>query len=115
MSGRGAWVSGGNIALLTDLYELTMTEAYLAEGLEEEAVFSLFVRRLPRRRNYLVACGLADALSVLEELRFSDEALAFLGSLGLFSDRLLGWLRDFRFAKLAAWRDGIASRHHRGE
>jgi nicotinate phosphoribosyltransferase len=97
MSGRGAWVDGSNVALLTDLYELTMIDAYLAEGLDEEAVFSLFVRRLPQRRNYLVACGLEDALSLLEELRFSEEALAHLRSLKLFSERLLTWLRDFRF------------------
>ncbi len=97
MSGRGAWVHGGNVALLTDLYELTMIEAYLAEGLDDEAVFSLFVRRLPKRRNYLVACGLEDALSLLEELRFSEEALAYLRSLDLFSERSLAWLRDFRF------------------
>jgi len=97
MRGRGAWVDGSNVALLTDLYELTMIDAYLAEGLDEEAVFSLFVRRLPQRRNYLVACGLDDALSLLEGLQFSDDAIAYLRSLGLFSSRLLGWLRDFRF------------------
>lgn len=97
MSGHGAWVDASNVALLTDLYELTMIDAYLAEGLGEEAVFSLFVRRLPRRRNYLVACGLEDALSLLEEMRFSDEALSYIRSLELFSERLLGWLRDFRF------------------
>jgi nicotinate phosphoribosyltransferase len=34
-------------ALLTDFYQLTMLQAYLREGLEEEAVFELFVRTLP--------------------------------------------------------------------
>lgn len=97
MSGRGAWVDASSVALLTDLYELTMIDAYLAEGLGEEAVFSLFVRRLPRRRNHLVACGLEDALCLLEELRFSEDALAYLRSLELFSERLLAWARDFRF------------------
>jgi nicotinate phosphoribosyltransferase len=97
VSTRAAWVGESNVALLTDLYELTMIEAYLKEGLGKEAVFSLFVRRLPRRRNYLVACGLELALSLLEGLRFSDDALAYLSSLSVFSERLLGWLRDFRF------------------
>jgi nicotinate phosphoribosyltransferase len=96
-SDSGVWVDGSNVALLVDLYELTMIDAYLAEGLDAEAVFSLFVRRLPRRRNYLVACGLEDGLSFLEGLRFSDDALAYLRLLGLFTDRLLGWLREFRF------------------
>jgi hypothetical protein len=35
------------IALLTDLYEFAMVDAYLDEDLHDEAVFSLFVRRLP--------------------------------------------------------------------
>ena len=84
-------------ALLTDLYELTMVDAYLSEGLQDEAAFSLFVRRLPARRNYLVACGLEDALAYLETLRFSPEELAWLESLGRFSPRLLEWLEHFHF------------------
>ncbi|MCP3102580.1 nicotinate phosphoribosyltransferase [Myxococcus sp. K15C18031901] len=87
-----------DIALLTDLYELTMTEAYLAEGQWDEAVFSLFVRRLPARRNYLLAAGLEDALEGLEQLRFRPEDLEWLASLGRFSDRLLSWLERFRFS-----------------
>jgi nicotinate phosphoribosyltransferase len=84
-------------ALLTDLYELTMVDAYLAEGMEEEAAFSLFVRQLPRRRNYLLACGLEQVLRYLEALSFDPQALAYLESLRLFTPRLLGWLEGFRF------------------
>src|SRR5690349_22733830 len=75
-------------ALLMDFYELTMVDAYLSEGLHDEAAFSLFVRRLPARRNYLLACGLEQALTYLETLRFSPEELAWLESLGCFSQRL---------------------------
>lgn len=85
-------------ALLTDLYQLTMTEAYLAEGQWDEAVFSLFVRGLPTRRNYLLAAGLEDALHTLERLRFRAEDLEWLASQGRFSDRLLGWLERFKFS-----------------
>jgi len=35
-------------ALLTDLYELNMAASYLRRGMDEEATFSLFVRRLRR-------------------------------------------------------------------
>src|SRR5690606_24008212 len=84
-------------ALFTDLYELTMLQAYLEEGMEKEAVFSLFVRRLPQRRNYLLACGLETVLDYLENLRFDDGDIAYLRSLGKFSDRFLAWLADFRF------------------
>ena len=84
-------------ALLTDLYELTMLQAYFEQRMHETAVFSLFVRRLPDRRNYLLACGLDDVLAFLETLRFDDAALAYLDSLGSFSDRFLRYLETFRF------------------
>jgi nicotinate phosphoribosyltransferase len=86
-----------NDALFTDLYELTMLQAYFEEQMRDTAVFSLFVRRLPERRNYLVACGLDDVLSYLENLTFDDEAIRYLASLKLFSPRFLDHLRQFRF------------------
>jgi nicotinate phosphoribosyltransferase len=94
-------------ALFCDLYELTMAEAYLAHGMTEQATFSLFVRKLPKSRNFLLACG-GDGLAVrLAELRFSKTDLDYLGSLGLFSQSLLDWLAEFRFSgSLDAVEDG---------
>jgi nicotinate phosphoribosyltransferase len=86
-----------NTALLTDLYQLTMLQAYWREGLEDRAAFSLFFRRLPEARNFLIACGLDDVLRYLEELRFSSEALDYLSGLGLFREAFLGWLAELRF------------------
>ena len=83
--------------LFTDLYALTMLQAYFEQDMRDIAVFSLFVRRLPERRNYLLACGLDDVLAFLETLRFDQAALAYLDSLGRFSDRFLRWLEDLRF------------------
>jgi nicotinate phosphoribosyltransferase len=88
---------GGSPALLTDLYQLTMLQAYDEEQMDETAVFSLFVRRMPLRRNYLVACGLDDALRFLETLRFDAAALDYLSSLRRFSDRFLRRLESFHF------------------
>jgi nicotinate phosphoribosyltransferase len=83
--------------LFTDLYELTMLQAYFEERMCDVAVFSLFVRRLPARRNYLLACGLDDVLAFLETLRFDEAALAYLDSLGRFSDAFLHSLAQLRF------------------
>ena len=94
---RVNWVDRDNVALLTDLYELTMLQAYWREGMNDEAVFSLFARKLPEERNYLVACGLDDALRFLEELRFSRESLDYLDTLPYFSREFLEWLERFRF------------------
>lgn len=89
--------SQSGLALFTDLYELRMLQAYFAEGLTDKAVFSLFVRRLPSRRNFLLACGLNDVLDYLETLRFTDEDLDYLKFLKTFSDDFLDRLRAFRF------------------
>ncbi|MGB7551868.1 MAG: nicotinate phosphoribosyltransferase, partial [Chromatiaceae bacterium] len=52
-------------ALLTDLYQLTMLQAYFDQGMADTAVFEFFVRKLPAGRNFLVAAGLEQALDYL--------------------------------------------------
>lgn len=94
---RRPWVHDTNAALVTDLYELTMLQAYFAEDMRDEAVFDLFMRRLPDCRNYLLAAGLNDVLHYLEHVQFDADAIAYLRSLGTFRDDFLDWLRDFRF------------------
>ncbi|RMH02479.1 MAG: nicotinate phosphoribosyltransferase [Aquificota bacterium] len=84
-------------ALFTDLYELTMAQVYLQKGLTGKAVFSLFVRELPKRRNFLVACGLEPLIEALAEFRFTHEDLKYLRSLGLFKDWFLDYLEEYRF------------------
>ncbi|MCX7815963.1 MAG: nicotinate phosphoribosyltransferase [Syntrophales bacterium] len=83
--------------LLTDLYQLTMLEGYLQAGMDEEAVFEFFVRRLPSNRGFLVSAGLDTFLRFLEDMRFSEEEILFLERTGKFSQRLLSYLADFRF------------------
>ncbi len=84
--------------LLVDLYQLTMGESYVAEGSDgREATFSLFFRTLPPGWGYALAAGLEQALEYLEELRFSEQDLAYLEGTGLFTPRFLERLRGFRF------------------
>ena len=61
-----------NIALLTDLYELTMAASYFENHMAAPATFSLFVREYPPARAYLVAAGLEDVLTCMEGFHFSD-------------------------------------------
>src|SRR5262249_52970561 len=91
------WVDDDNAALLTDLYELTMLQSYFDSGMNETAVFDLFIRRLPPQRNYLVACGLESALQYLETVHFDGQRLAYLQSRGSFSGEFLDSLGPFRF------------------
>ena len=86
-----------SLSLFTDLYELTMAQAYWQSGVTAEACFSLFVRRLPTDRGYLVFVGLEDMLDALSNFRFSESDIADLRSLSLFDDAFLEYLRELRF------------------
>ena len=91
------WISDETAPLLTDLYELTMLRSYFEEGLEGRAVFSLFVRRLPEARNFLLACGLDDVLHYLERLSFTEAAIHELERLDRFPPGFLDRLSRLRF------------------
>ncbi|MEE9219883.1 MAG: nicotinate phosphoribosyltransferase [Acidobacteriota bacterium] len=94
---RPAHPFDGRSGLFTDLYELTMARAYLAEGMEDTAVFELFFRELPPTRNYVLACGLGDVLEYLEGFRFRDDEIEYLHSYREFPADFLKRLADLRF------------------
>lgn len=75
-------------ALLTDLYELNMAASYLRRGMMQDATFSLFIRRMPPNRGFLVAAGLEPCLEFLESFRFEQDELEHLATLGYDDDTL---------------------------
>ena len=86
--------------LTTDLYELTMAAAYFENGIHDRAIFDLFVRSLPRRRSYLIAAGLEQALDYLSTLRFSGDQIDYLREHPSFkkvSREFFDYLAEFRF------------------
>lgn len=96
-------------ALLTDLYELTMLQAYFDERMAETAVFELYVRALPPQRNFLLLAGIEQALDYLEALRFTTVELDWLRATGRFSAPFIDSLADFRFTgDVDAMREGSA-------
>jgi nicotinate phosphoribosyltransferase len=90
-------MDSANCGLLTDLYQLNMLQAYLEHGVTGTAVFEFFVRDVPEGRNFLIAAGLDPTLDYLENLRFSEDDLAWLAGTGRFSKQVIDYLRGFRF------------------
>jgi nicotinate phosphoribosyltransferase len=91
------------LALLTDLYELTMSYGYWKLGMgRQEAVFHLYFRRQPFAGGYSIACGLEDVIEYLRQLHFGSEDLDYLASLTgsddrpLFDRGFLDHLRDLK-------------------
>lgn len=90
------FVNSSNMALLTDLYELTMAQVYFERNINGVAVFNFFIRPT-KNRNYFLFAGLEPLVDYLVNLRFSEEDLDFLRSTGKFSEEFLNYLRNFRF------------------
>jgi nicotinate phosphoribosyltransferase len=86
-----------NSALLTDLYQLSMLNGYMQRGMDDVAVFEFFVRRLPKRRNFLMASGLELALDFLEGFRFAPDELEWMASTERFSPQFIEYLAALRF------------------
>ena len=90
-------LSDEDLGLFTDLYELTMAQAYFKQGMVGPATFSLFIRNYPPHRGYFVFAGLEDVLDYLAKLSFSSSSLAYLRSTGIFSEDFLDHLGNLRF------------------
>jgi nicotinate phosphoribosyltransferase len=85
-------------ALLTDLYQLTMLQAYWQHRMKDIAVFELFVRKLPPQRAFLVAAGLEQALDFIGQARFDEAELDWVARCGTFTAGFADWLGQMRFS-----------------
>ncbi len=93
------WTDQTNMTMLTDFYELTMTKGYLDQGIENcIAYFDLFFRNVPQGGGFAIMAGLEQMIDYLKTLRFSEDDLAFLSSLGSFDSRFIEYLRTFSFS-----------------
>ncbi len=86
-----------NLALLTDLYELTMAQSYFQSRKFESATFSLFIRSYPPNRGYFVSAGLEDVLDFLEDFCFDPGTIDYLHSKRMFTDEFLDFLKGLHF------------------
>ncbi len=90
-----------DLALLTDLYQLTMMQGYFLQDdsrKEVKAIFDLFYRTNPNGSAFSIAAGLEQAIDYVKKLKFDDEAIEYLRSLGIFREDFLAYLAEFRFS-----------------
>ena len=94
-----------SLSLLTDLYQLTMAYGYWKAGkAEQEAVFNLYFRKHPFQGGFTIACGLSSVIDYLKDYRFSEDDLAYVGSITgndgekLFEPGFLDYLKNLEFA-----------------
>ncbi len=92
-----------DVALNTDLYELTMAQGFWESGqVDVEGCFNVFFRDNPFGSGYAIACGMGQIAELVENFRFDDESIAYLASIQapgggpMFKKGFLDYLRDFR-------------------
>lgn len=89
-------LSPAETSLLVDQYELAMAASYFRRGMNERAVFELYVRRLPPRRRWLMVAGIGPALAMVEAMSFGPRECEYLASRG-FEPDFLDYLSACRF------------------
>lgn len=88
-----------NLTLLTDLYELTMMQAYFKnKNKNETVVFDAFYRDNPFGSGYAICCGIEQVVEYIKNLKFSDDDLNYLKSLNMFDDDFIEYLANFKFS-----------------
>lgn len=90
--------NGRNYTLMTDFYELTMSQAYFKAGKKDEvAVFDAFFRKNPLDGGYAVMGGVDRIIDFIKNIHFSEGDIEYLRSTGQFSEDFLNYLKDFKF------------------
>lgn len=87
-----------NLAMMMDLYELTMAGGYYeAADLTTRVAFDVFYRKNPDVAGFSIFAGLEQVLDYLEEFHFEKDDIEYFRSLGYFKEEFLHYLEEFRF------------------
>ncbi len=87
-----------NLAMMTDLYELTMMQGYFREQRNDTVVFDMFYRKNPSGSGYAIVAGLEQLIDYIQQLQFTYDDIAYLRKLGIFDTDFLEYLRGFHFS-----------------
>lgn len=90
--------------MLTDLYQITMAQAYFLAGEDKKMTsFSVTFRENPFKGGYTIAAGIEPALEFIKNLSFSSDDIKYLAGLNaadgtaIFKPEFLKHLSDFKF------------------
>jgi nicotinate phosphoribosyltransferase len=88
-----------NLTMLTDFYEITMSNGYLKNGLNDKVVcFDMFFRKVPDNGGFAIMAGIEQLIEYLKALKFDSNDIEFLRSKKYFCDEFLEYLKTFKFS-----------------
>ena len=87
-----------NMTMMTDFYELTMSQTYFKAGKKDEiAVFDVFFRKNPFDKGYGLMGGLDRIIEYIKNFHFTDNDIKYLRSTNQFEEDFLEYLRNLKF------------------
>ncbi|MBO5742707.1 MAG: nicotinate phosphoribosyltransferase [Clostridia bacterium] len=90
--------NGLNLTMLTDFYEITMSNGYFEHGLKDRRVcFDMFFRRVPDNGGFALMMGLEQLIDYIKNLKFDEKDIEYLRNKGMFSEEFLEYLKNFEF------------------
>jgi len=105
-------MKGFSFSLSVDLYELTMAQIYVKEGLTGKSVFEIYIRELPKHRGYAIYAGLAPAIEFVKNFSFKKDEIEYLESLKIFKPYFLDYLSSLKFeGKIYSLKEGTVVTH----
>lgn len=86
------------LELVTDFYEITMSNGYFAKNMSKQiAYFDLFFRSIPDNGGYVIFAGLEQIINYILNLNFDKDDIEYLKSQNKFSEGFLNYLKNFKF------------------
>lgn len=87
-----------NLTMMTDFYELTMSQTYFNAGKKDEiAVFDAFFRKNPLNGGYGVMGGIDQIIDLVKNAHFTESDINFLRKTNQFTEEFLQYLKTFKF------------------
>ncbi|MCR5484759.1 MAG: nicotinate phosphoribosyltransferase [Clostridiales bacterium] len=87
-----------NLTMLTDFYEITMANGYMASGVDDTtAYFDMFFRTVPDGGGFAIMAGVEQLINYLKNLSFSDDDIEYLRGRGM-KEKFLDYLKNFKFS-----------------
>ena len=108
MTEKENWSPQRNLTMLMDFYELTMSNGYFVNNMQDKvAVFDMFFRKIPEDGGFAIFAGLEQLIDYLQNLEFTEEDINFLRSKNIFDEHFLDYLLNFEFVcDVWAFREG---------
>lgn len=97
-----------SLMLHTDLYQINMLKTYWEKGIDQKrAVFEAYFRSNPFDNGYAIFAGLERIINYINRLEFTEDDLAYLRNLELYSEEFLSYLGSMKFElTIRAMREG---------